>query len=321
VADIPELELREIRFVRGGYEALSGVSLVLSPGETLFVMGGAGSGKSILIKTAAGIALPDSGDVLFRGRSLARMSTREEAAFRRASGFAFQDAALWSNQTLFDNLALPIRLHEPGWGKAEVERAVHRAADLVGCGQELRLRPAELSVGERKLVGLARAIVLDPELLFLDDPTSSLDEAAVARVAEIIEALKKRGRSVFVASAVSDLASRCADSVAVLLNGAFAARGVYDEAVAWTDPNVRAITGRLKPRASVPAWVGGLAGAWAEAIAEDETIAEDTAAWDTASHKGKPKREASGDGSTLSDFINAVPGDDSEPDGQQRGKP
>ena len=168
----PVIELRGIRTIRGGFEALSGVSVSLAAGETLFAMGGTGSGKSILIKTAAGIALPDEGEVFYKGRSLARMSLREEAVFRKASGFVFQDAALWANQSLYDILALPVRLHEPRWGKAEVESAVRRVVEIVGYGQDLRARPADLSSGERKLIGLARALVLDPVQGHAEEPVA-----------------------------------------------------------------------------------------------------------------------------------------------------
>jgi phospholipid/cholesterol/gamma-HCH transport system ATP-binding protein len=313
----PEIELRGVTCLRGGYEALKGASLSIAEGETLFAMGGAGSGKSVLIKTAAGISLPNEGEVLYRGRSLARMSPREEAAFRKASGFVFQDAALWANQSLYDNLALPARLHEKAWGAAEVDRAVRRAAELVGYGQELRARPADLSAGERKLVGLARALVLDPELLFMDEPVSSLDEAAAERVSDIIEALKERGRTVLIASASSDLASRRADRIAVLIGGSIAAAGPYDEAVAWTDAGVRAVTGRLKARAAAsPAWAGGLAGAWAEALAEDTAVLSSEGA---AAGDAKPP---AGDGAgfpALGDIINDVEGPDEGPDGEKRG--
>jgi phospholipid/cholesterol/gamma-HCH transport system ATP-binding protein len=299
MATAPEIELRGVSSLRGGYESLRKVSLSLGRGETLFAMGGSGSGKSVLIKTAAGIVLPAEGDVLYRGKSLARLTSREEAAFRKASGFVFQDAALWSNQSLYDNLALPARLHEPSWGKADVERAVMRAAELVGYGQDLRARPAELSSGARKLVGLARALVLDPELLFMDDPTSVLDEGSAALVPEIVDALKARGRSLLIASAASEFASRCADSVAVLLEGRLAAFGAYAEAARWADPLVRGVTGRLKARASARDWEGGLAGAWVSAVAESPaTTTEDSA----AAGKGEDGMSA------LGDIINDVDG-------------
>ena len=311
MAAMPEIELRGIRSSLGGYEALRDIGLSLFAGETLFVMGGAGSGKSVLIKTAAGIALPSEGEVLYRGKSLARMGEREEAAFRKASGFVFQDAALWANQSLYDNLALPARLHGSEWGKAELDRAVRRAAEVVGYDQDLRARPAELSSGERKLIGLARALVLDPELLFMDDPTSELDESSAARVSDIIEALKARGRTVFVTSGASDLASRCADSVAVLVGGKLAAYGPYAEAAAWADPAVRSVTGRLKARAAAPkqAWEESLAGAWAAALTEDSNFAPDA----------EPRIAAEdGGGDLLGDIINDVPGAESEPDGENK---
>jgi phospholipid/cholesterol/gamma-HCH transport system ATP-binding protein len=309
LAATPEIELRGIRALRGGYEALLGINLSLFAGETLFAMGGAGSGKSVLIKTAAGITLPAEGEILFRGKSLARMSEREEAAFRKAAGFVFQDAALWANQSLYDNLALPARLHMPEWGKAELERAVRRAAEVVGYDEDLRARPAELSSGERKLVGLARALVLDPELLFMDDPTAELDEASSDRVLDIVEALKARGRSVFVTSGVSEFASRCADRVAVLIGGKLAAMGSYAEASAWTDPAVRAVTGRLKARSAAAKqdWEEGLAGAWAAAIAEDSGPLPDLAL-----------PEGGRGGEALGDIINDVAGEDASPDGDNK---
>lgn len=275
MATPPLIELRGISALRQGFLALRDVSLELEAGETLFAMGVAGSGKSVLVKTAAGVLIPDEGEVLYKGRSLARMSEREEIAFRKATGFVFQDAALWSNQTLFENLSLPARVHEPRWGKAEIERAVRRAAELVGYGQDLGARPAELSSGERKLIGLARALVLDPELLFMDDPTADLDESSAGRVPALVDELKSRGRSMIIASAASEFAQACADSIAVLIGGSLAARGTYAEATSWTEPSVREVTGRLKPRAAPePAWLKGLEGAWVSALADEDTITD-----------------------------------------------
>ena len=305
----PVIELRGIRTIRGGFEALSGVSVSLAAGETLFAMGGTGSGKSILIKTAAGIALPDEGEVFYKGRSLARMSLREEAVFRKASGFVFQDAALWANQSLYDILALPVRLHEPRWGKAEVESAVRRVVEIVGYGQDLRARPADLSSGERKLIGLARALVLDPELLFMDDPTSILDEASADRVADIVEALKARGCTIFVASAASDFASRCADTVTVLLNGTLAAYGSIAEAAAWTDPKVRAITGRMRARAAAATtWASGGDGVQITALAVEAHPAgagdEPAPGGGAAAGADRPSVPGAGETTAIGDIIN-----------------
>ena len=286
---IPELEIRGLRSVRGGYEALRDVSLELARGETLFCMGNAGSGKSTLLKTAAGICLPAAGEVLFRGTPLSHMNKREEEMFRKASGFAFQDAALWANQSIYENLALPIRLHESGWSEAEVERAGRKAAELVGWEGNMRERPAELSLGERKLISIARALVLDPELLFMDDPTWGLDEALAAHVSGILLDLKARGRSIIVSSAASDLVSSCADTVAVLIDGFLAAHGAYSAAVAWDEGRLRAVTGRLKPRETVPEWATGLAGEWAAAIASDTTAPKDLEGGEEGQRKKRGK--------------------------------
>lgn len=306
----PIIELRAIRALRGGYEALRGVSLAFPEGEASFVMGGAGSGKSVLLKTAAGIRLPSEGEVLYKGKPLERMSSREEAAFRRDTGFVFQDAALWANQSLFDNLALPVRVHEPAFGKAEIERAVRRAAELVGFAEDLHVRPAELSSGERRLIGLARALVLDPSLVFMDDPAADLDEEAAERALGILAALKERGRSLVVVGSSSDCASRFADRVAALKDGLVIAAGTYEEATAWTDPAVRAVTGRLRSRRDErPAWASGLAGDWARALAEDSFAIPEAAEGPGAARPGAGRGGALAD---LGDIINDVPGADGE---------
>jgi phospholipid/cholesterol/gamma-HCH transport system ATP-binding protein len=242
------LELQGVSVTREGGRVLREVSVGIPEGATSVFMGGAGSGKSSLLKVAAGLVVPDSGKVLFRGKDLARMSRAEEMDFRGKSAFVFQDAALWSNQSLFDNLALPLRVHRPGLSRAEIDTAVQRAVDIVGFREELGSRPADLSTGEKRLVGLARALVLDPELLFLDEPAASLDEGSAERVYDILAQLRARGKSIVVVSGNSDFVSRYADVVGVVREGGLAAFGPYDEAVLWGGTGLSVETGRLRPR-------------------------------------------------------------------------
>jgi phospholipid/cholesterol/gamma-HCH transport system ATP-binding protein len=311
----PIVELREAQVVREDIVILRDASFSLEEGRAAFFMGTAGSGKSILLKIAAGLIVPRSGEVLFRGRELSRMSAKENLEFRRATGFVFQDAALWANQSLYDNLALPVRVYEPHTGKAELDRLVHRAAGIVGYTQELKARPAELSSGERRLIGLARALVMDPELLFMDEPAANLDESGAERVRDILGALKAKGRSLVVVSSVSDLAYSFADDLGLLSDGSLLAYGPYSMVAAGADEATRGITSRLRQRiekqseAETPAVEGSLLGAWASALSEDPGLVPDFERFD------KPDEGEA----TLGDIINAIP-DEEEGGGQEDGE-
>jgi phospholipid/cholesterol/gamma-HCH transport system ATP-binding protein len=311
----PIVELCDVRVSRGSYEILRGVSLAVAEGECLVLVGPAGSGKSVLLKVAAGIIVPDSGEVRFRGKPQAKMSKAEEGDFRRRIGFVFQDAALWSNQNLFDNLALPVRVHRHAATKREIEAAVFRAAEAVGYDVDLKLRPSELSSGERRLVGLARALVLDPEVLFVDEPTASLDEEAAERVLDVLEALKARGKCVVAVSSGSGFASRFADKLGYLRAGQILALGSFEEAKAWTSPGLRALSARLGPRgqtlfspaamARVAALAWGSAPGAPVALAEEQVPAELPAQAPAGSAAETSKTGGESD-TTLGDIVNAV---------------
>ncbi len=308
------VELKEAVAVREDIEILRAASFVLSEGSTAFFMGTAGSGKSMLLKIAAGLVVPSSGEVYFRGRALSKMSRIENQEFRRVTGFVFQDAALWANQSLYDNLALPIRVHEPRTPKSDVDRMVRRAAEIVGYSQDLKARPAELSSGERRLIGLARALVLDPELLFMDEPAANLDESAAERVFDIVGALKAKGRSLVIVTSISEFAWKYADHVGVLNDGSLLAYGTYADVASRTEGPLRAVTGRLRQRraeeVTAQAEAGtGLLDAWASALAEDHHIIPDF-------EKAEPRDEGE---ATLGDIINAIPDGDSG-DGREDGK-
>lgn len=242
------IELVHVDVSGKGTPILRDLSLDIEEGETTVFMGSAGSGKSTLLKTAAGLLVPDQGRVLFRGKDLARLSRDEEQEFRAMSAFVFQDAALWSNQSIFENLALPVRLHRPSIPGAELERTAKKALEMAGFEGDLKDRPAILSMGERRLVGLARALVLDPELIFLDEPTAYLDETATGRIFEVLAQLRARGKTLVVVSSSSSFVSRSADRLGIVRGGALAAFGSYEEAVDWDDAGLRAETGRLRPR-------------------------------------------------------------------------
>lgn len=233
---------------RAGSRSLDRVDFSLPEGRTTVVMGMAGSGKSSLLKTCAGLAVPDEGRVLWKGKDLAGMSRTENLAFRKRMGYCFQDAALWANQSLFDNIALPVRFHEPKLTRTQLQRTIDRAVGLVGYSGDLGARPATLSGGERRLIGLARALVLDPELLFLDDPSGGLDEESARRIHSILLQLRARRRTIMLVSANAAFTKGIADHVAVVREGRLAALGTQEEAAAWRDSRLRVESGWARPR-------------------------------------------------------------------------
>lgn len=224
------VSLAEVTVRFGDYEVLRDVSAEFPEGKSTFIVGKAGSGKSTLLKTAAGLVVPDRGRV-FRGeRDLARMNRAEEAEFRRTSAFAFQDAALWANQSIHANLSLPLAVHESALSKAEVDRRVKDAAKSVGYHESLALRPADLSSGEQKLISLARALMLDPALLFMDEPTASIDEDSVERVMEIVAGRKAAGVTIIAVSHRARVIADLADYLCVVSDGKVVAFGPAEEA-------------------------------------------------------------------------------------------
>ncbi|MFA6508072.1 MAG: ATP-binding cassette domain-containing protein [Treponemataceae bacterium] len=217
--DISAVELAEVTVRFGEYEVLRNLSASFPVAQATFIIGKAGSGKSTLLKTAAGLVVPDDGSVFRLGKDLARMNRVEETEFRKSSAFAFQDAALWANQSIYNNLTLPLFLHFPHMPKTELDKRVRETALRVGYSESLALRPADLSAGEQKLISLARAIILDPELIFLDEPTASLDEDSVERVLEIIGEFKAAGKTLIVISHRARVIAELADFLCVVSEG------------------------------------------------------------------------------------------------------
>jgi len=244
----PVIELRSVSTSSGGYEILKNVSVHFTEGATTAVLGSAGSGKSSLLKTAAGLVVPESGQVLFRGSSLASFSDDDDRYFRSRTAFVFQDAALWVNQSIFNNIALPLRVHKPWMGKSETAERVQDVLARVGYTERLTFRPEELSMGEQKLVSIARALVLDPELVFLDDPATGLDEDAEERVHALLDSLRKAGKSILLVTGDMGLVHRIADHVVIIRGGRIIASGHYDDIMASDIPEASGLVARLRAR-------------------------------------------------------------------------
>jgi phospholipid/cholesterol/gamma-HCH transport system ATP-binding protein len=191
-ADPPVLRIDALGVRFGRQEVLRDISLDLTAGETLVILGESGCGKTVLLKTMIGLVRPTAGEVLFEGRSLARMNDRELAHLRTRYGFVFQGAALFDSYTVADNIAFPLREHtripEP-----QIREIVTTLVDEVGLPRSvLTKKPVQISGGMRKRAGLARALALDPQLILYDEPTTGLDPIMSDVINELI--LKARAR-------------------------------------------------------------------------------------------------------------------------------
>lgn len=225
----PLVELRDVWKSFGANQVLRGVSLELSRGTTLAVMGGSGSGKTVLLRIIAGLIPPDSGEVSLFGTRIDRMREETMLALRRRTGFVFQGAALFDSLSVFENVAFPLREHT-GLPLAEITDRVHRFLGLVGLTGSDDLLPAELSGGMRKRVGIARALVMEPEVVFFDEPTAGLDPTNARLVAELIAELRTGVcDTAIVVTHDVEFADLVADRMAILYQGRFADVGTPAE--------------------------------------------------------------------------------------------
>ena len=221
-------------FSAQGNLLVDGVSLDFPEGQAAALVGPSGGGKSTVLKLAAGLCIPSRGEVFFRGTALGRMSRQENLAFRREAAFVFQDSALWANQSLLQTLELPLRLHFPGMDGPERKRRVTEVAGEVGYRRDLGIRPSGLSMGEQKLVAFARALILKPGLLFLDEWTESLDERSAGRLVGIVRRMKEVGCTVIFVSHDPRIVRKIADRV-ILVSGGRVSEPLSGEELAKAD--------------------------------------------------------------------------------------
>jgi phospholipid/cholesterol/gamma-HCH transport system ATP-binding protein len=209
----------------GDHHVLRGIDLVVPSGSTLVILGGSGSGKTVMMKHLIGLLKPDQGQVVVDGEDLVPMGAEDLARIRRKFGMVFQAAALFDSMTVFENVSFPLKEHTK-MSEDEMRTIVKDKLAIVGLKNVEQKFPADLSGGMRKRVGLARAIVLDPKIVLYDEPTTGLDPITTDYVDEmILEAKQALGVTSVVIS--HDIASsfKVADNVAFLYEGVIADQG------------------------------------------------------------------------------------------------
>jgi len=236
---VPVVELKDVQKSFDQNHVLRGVSLVLDKGTTLAVMGGSGSGKTVLLRIISGLIPPDSGQVLLFGTAIERMREEAMLPLRRRTGFVFQGAALFDSLSVFENVAYPLREHT-SLTTGEITDKVHRFLLLVGLPGTDDLLPAELSGGMRKRVGIARALVMEPEVVFFDEPTAGLDPTNARLVGELIAELRTGVcDTAIVVTHDVEFADLIADHIAILHQGRFVEIGTPAEIHRSTNTDVR----------------------------------------------------------------------------------
>jgi phospholipid/cholesterol/gamma-HCH transport system ATP-binding protein len=232
----PILKLESVTKRFGRREVLKGVNLEVRPSEVLCVLGTSGSGKSTILKIAIGALRPTEGRVYLDGDDITDVSERELNRVRSKFGVLFQGAALLNSMTVGENVALPIRQHTRLPPMA-VDTMVKLKLEQVGLRDAENLLPAEISGGMQKRAGLARAIALDPKLVFYDEPSSGLDPVATSAIDDLIRGLRdKMGITSFVVTHALESVERIADRIVFLHEGRIIARGSMDELRALDDP-------------------------------------------------------------------------------------
>ena len=215
------IELKNVSFSAQAQDIVRAFSFRFEEGKATALVGPSGCGKSTVLKLAAGLLVPNEGVVSFRGRDVFSMTRHENLAFRREAAMIFQDSALWANQSLYQILELPLRIHFPKMPPSERESRIHAVLADVGYRKDLSIRPAQLSMGEQKLIAFARAMMCKPKLLFLDEWTESVDDKAANRLISIVQLHHQEQNTVIFVSHDFRIVRNIADYVIMIIDGQF----------------------------------------------------------------------------------------------------
>jgi phospholipid/cholesterol/gamma-HCH transport system ATP-binding protein len=212
------------------YKVLQGIDLELYQGENLVVLGRSGTGKSVLIKIISGLLKADSGKVEVLGQDIDTLNDRDLQALRIRIGFSFQNSALYDSMTVRKNLEFPLVRNRKGITRKEIDTSVETVLEAVGLSQTINQMPAELSGGQRKRIGIARTLILNPEIMLYDEPTAGLDPITCIEINALINEVQERyNTSSIIITHDLTCAKQTGDRIAMLLDGKFQREGSFEE--------------------------------------------------------------------------------------------
>lgn len=235
----PIIDVRDLVFAYGDNVVLDRVSFSVRPGEIFVILGGSGSGKTTLLRNLVGLIRPASGSIVIGGEDFTAMSEEARTEARRNMGMCFQGAALLGSLTVADNVALPLREHTK-LEESTIDIMTRIKLELVGLGGAESLLPSELSGGMRKRAGIARAMAMDPEIIFYDEPSAGLDPIVAAGLDQLIRTMQSTfNLTSIVVTHEMESVKIIADTICVLHRGRVAGIGTFDELAQSDHPYIR----------------------------------------------------------------------------------
>ena len=234
------ITIRDVYKSFGDLEILKGASMDLYKGENLVVLGRSGTGKSVLIKIIVGLLQADSGLVEVLGQNLEGIDTKELQVLRQKVGFSFQNSALYDSMTVRENLEFPLVRNKKSLSKKEIQSAIEMVLEAVELSQSIDQMPSELSGGQRKRIGIARTLILEPEIMLYDEPTAGLDPITCIEINNLINNVQQefKSSSIVITHDLS-CAKSVGDRIVMLLDGKFERQGSFDEIFDTEDPRVK----------------------------------------------------------------------------------
>ena len=238
--ELPVIEIKNLKKAFGELSVLNGIDLQLFKGENLAVLGKSGSGKSVLIKIISGLLKPDSGTVKVLGKEVNKISPKELQLLRLKLGFSFQNSALYDSMTVKENLAFPLIRTRISIEKKQVNEAIEKVLNDVGLSNTINQMPSELSGGQKKRIGIARTLILNPEIMLYDEPTAGLDPITSLDINNLILKVQKEYETTSIII-THDLtcAKTTGNRVAMISNGKFLKSGTFEEVFAMDNQDIQ----------------------------------------------------------------------------------
>lgn len=231
--------VRDLHKSFGDRDVLKGVNLDLYQSENLVILGRSGTGKSVLIKCMVGLIRPDSGSINVLGKDVFKLSSKELNALRLQIGFSFQGSALYDSMTVRENLEFPLKRNLGIYDRKKLNEMASEALEDVGLIHTMDQKPAELSGGMKKRVGIARTLILKPKIMLYDEPTSGLDPITSMEINDLILSVREKYKtsSIIITHDISS-AKHTSDRIIALIDGISKVEGSFDELKKTTEPEL-----------------------------------------------------------------------------------